>query len=115
MSSIAHVDNSEFFRKLMRTFLLEVGHQVESFERGEDVLDMVNSGNADIVIMGLEIMDMSGEDLIKRLAASSPKVPVIVVSSNEDEERSRRLADLGVKGVIGKSGNWKDALGKLLK
>ena len=115
MSNIVHVDNSEFFRKLMKTFLSEGGHQAESFERGEDALNKVNNGSTDIVIMGLEIADMNGEDLINRLAASFPKIPVIVVTSSDDVERSEHLTGLGVKAVIGKSGNWKEELGKLLK
>ena len=113
MGSIVHVDNSDFFRKLMRTFLVELGHESEGYSRGEDALDVAMSGKVDFVITGLELADMSGEDFIKQLIVST-QVPIIVVTSNENDSQRNHLESLGVKAVVLKSGNWKDQLGEQL-
>ena len=114
MSRIVHVDNSEFFRKLMKTFLSELGHESENFSRGEDAVNKVKAGKADWVITGLSLADMGGEEFIKRLAVSAQLVPVIVVTSSDEEAQHKRLDALGVKAVIQKSGDWKDTLAQQL-
>ena len=110
MSRIVHVDNSEFFRKLMKTFLSELGHESENCSRGEDAVNKAKAGRADWVITGMSLADMGGEEFVKRLAVSAQSVPVIVVTSSDDEAQHRRLEALGVKSVIQKSDDWKEQL-----
>jgi DNA-binding response OmpR family regulator len=98
----------------MRTFLTEQGLESESLERGEDVVNAVNTGEVSFVITGLALADMSGEELIKRIIASSHSVPIITVTSNDEEAQAKRLSALGVKANILKSGNWKDELRNIL-
>jgi len=112
---IIHVDNSEFFRKQLKTYLSENGHYSESFASGEEAMEAVNAGKANCVITGLSLADMSGEELLKRLAVSSKTVVKIVLTSNYDEAQYKRLGVLGVKAIIQKSGDWKSELGKLIK
>ena len=114
MSNIIHVDNSGFFRKMMKTFLLEIGLESESYSRGEDALDIVATGRVSCVITGLELVDMSGEELIKRLFFAPQPVSIIVVSSNSDETRNKYLEALGVMAIIQKTGTWKEDLRKIL-
>ena len=115
MKHIIHVDNSEFFRKLMKSFLSEKGMECESFEKGEDAVNAVASGNATFVITGLALADMSGEEFLKRLITLPHKTPVIVVTSSDELEKQKRLDALGAKAVILKTGDWKAELGKLLR
>jgi two-component system cell cycle response regulator len=114
MSRVIHVDNSEFFRKLMKTFLSEMGLESQSFERGEDTINAVNAGEVSFVITGLALADMSGEELVKRIIASSHPVPIIAVTSNDETAQAARLSALGVKANILKSGNWKEELRNIL-
>ena len=111
MSRIVHVDNSEFFRKLMKTFLSELGHEAESFAGGKDAAAAVKAGKIDCAITSMQLADMSGEEFIKRLADSPQAVPVMVVTSSNDEAQHKRLGALGVKAIIQKSGDWKGELG----
>ena len=107
---VVHVDNSKFFQKVMKVFLAELGIQSDSFERGEDVLDVVESHKVSCVITGLELADMSGENLIKKLMFASYGMTIIAVTSSDDDVRAQRLAELGVKATIQKGGNWKEKL-----
>jgi FixJ family two-component response regulator len=107
---VIHVDNSGFFRKVMKYFLAELGLECQSLDRGEDVLDAVEAHKVGCVITGLELIDMSGEELIKRLLFASYSMTIIAVTSNADEERAQRLSELGVKATIQKGGNWKEKL-----
>jgi DNA-binding NarL/FixJ family response regulator len=114
MGKVIHADNSEFFRKLMRTFLSEMGFESESMERGEDVIKAINAGEASMVITGLSLADMSGEELIKRIIATPHPVQIITVTSNTEEAQAKRLSALGVMANILKSGDWKGELQNIL-
>ena len=114
MRHVIHVDNSEFFRKLMRSFLSEKGLECESFEKGEDAVNAVADGRATFVITGLELPDMSGEELLKRLMTLPQKTPIIVVTSSDIAAKNKRLEALGVKAIILKTDDWKAELRKIM-
>ena len=107
---VIHVDNSQFFRKVMKVFLSELGIEAISYDRGEDVLDAVEAHKVSCIITGLELADMSGEDLIKKLLFSAHTMTLIAVTSSDNDERAQRLSELGVKATIQKGGNWKEKL-----
>ena len=115
MKHIIHVDNSDFFRKLMKSFLSEKGLECEGFEKGEDAVNAVSNGQASFVITGLELPDMSGEELLKRLITLPNKTPVIVVTSNDVTSKENHYKSLGVRDIIMKSDDWKAELRKILK
>ena len=114
MKHIIHVDNSDFFRKLMRTFMAEMGQELESFENGADAIEAVKSGKANCVITGLELSDMRGDEFIKRLQVAAQSLPVIVVTSKENDADEKRLKALGVKAIVQKSGDWQKELKKYM-
>ncbi|MCL1930750.1 MAG: response regulator [Treponema sp.] len=107
---VLHVDNSKFFQKVMKVFLSELGIETLSYERGEDVLDAVEAHKVSCVITGLELADMSGEELIKKLLFASYGMTIIAVTSSHDDVRAQRLEELGVKATIQKGGDWKEKL-----
>jgi FixJ family two-component response regulator len=107
---VIHADNSGFFRKVMQVFLSELGLESKGYERGEDVLDAVEARKVSCVITGLELMDMRGEDLIKKPLFSSNSMTIIAVTSSHSEERPQLLAEHGVKATIQKGGDWKEKL-----
>ncbi|MCL2214766.1 MAG: response regulator [Treponema sp.] len=115
MKHVIHVDNSEFFRKLMKTFLSEKGFESESLEKGEDAVKAVADDKAMFVITGLSLADMSGEEFLKRLMTLPQKVPIIVVTSSDEDVKHKRLEALGVKKIIMKSDDWKKELSDILK
>jgi len=112
MRHIVHVDNSKFFRKLMKIFLSELGLVCDGYDMGEDALTAVMTGEVSCVITGLELPDMSGEKLISRIIALAPSALTIIVvtSSAHDEERVKALERMGVKATIQKAGDWKEKL-----
>ena len=110
MRYIIHVDNSRFFRKMMRIFLAELGLESEGFSHGRDALNALKTGNVSCVITGLELPDMRGEQLIQQVKAFGRSMTIIAVTASGDEERVKDLEALGVKATIQKAGDWKEKL-----
>jgi len=107
---VIHADNSGFFRKVIKAFLEELGIDSDGFERGDDVLNEVGNRKVSCVITGLELADMTGEELIRQLQYSGHLMTIIAVTSSGNEERIKSLDEMGVKATIQKGGNWKEKL-----
>ena len=106
---IIHVDNSEFFRKLVRTNLQAQGFEVESYDSAQEASLAISSGFIDLVIMGLTFADVEGHEFFHRIVQSYAG-PVIVISSDVNEEKEADLISKGAKAAINKSGPWKEKL-----
>jgi len=107
---VIHADNSTFFRKVIKVFLAELGIDSDSFDKGDDVLNEVGNRKVSCVITGLELADMTGEELIRQLIYSGHSMTIIAVTSSLNEDRIASLEQMGVKATIQKGGNWKEKL-----
>jgi len=107
---VIHADNSGFFRKVLKIFLAELGIDSDGFDKGDDVLNEVGNRKVSCVITGLELADMTGEELIRQLQYSGHLMTIIAVTSSVNDERIKILEELGVKATIQKGGNWKEKL-----
>lgn len=110
MKKIIHVENSDFFRKLVRTFLSERGFLVESFNHGSAALEAINTGEVGLIITGLSFSDMEGSEFIKRAIGYPHNIPIIALTSTQDPETEHLLYELGIKARVLKSGIWQEQL-----
>ena len=109
MKKIVHIDNSEFFRKLMKAFLEEEGFEVQSYESAQDANLAIGSEFVDMVIMGLAFADLDAHEFLKRTVEEFAG-PIIVLSSSVDNREVEELITHGAKLAINKSGPWKQIL-----
>jgi DNA-binding response OmpR family regulator len=109
MKTIIHIDNSEFFRKIMRNFLSKEGFEVEGYDKAEDANIAISGGAASMVIAGLAIAGVEGDDFVRRIIESYAG-PVIILSSSIDRQNEDALLALGVKAAINKAGAWQVVL-----
>lgn len=114
MSQVVHIDNSEFFRKMMKIFLSELGYESESYEKGRDAIYSLQNKRVACIITEVELPDMSGEELIKQLKIHSQPMSIVALTSITETEKIKHLEALGVLAVVQKSDNWKEQLRKLL-
>ncbi|MDR0525448.1 MAG: response regulator [Spirochaetaceae bacterium] len=115
MKTIIHVDNSEFFRKLVKTFLGEHGFEVESFDNAEEALGQVSAGQVGLIITGLSFSDMDGNEFIKRIIGYPYIIPIIALTSSQSPQIEYEARRLGVKGWIHKSSAWQEQLLPLVR
>ena len=109
MKKIIHVDNSEFFRKLVKSFLQGEGFEVEGFDNAQDANMAIGTEIVDMVIMGLTFADIEGEEFLIKVVEIFAG-PIIVISSSVDNKKEEELLELGAKAAISKSGPWKEDL-----
>jgi CheY-like chemotaxis protein len=98
------VDDDPGIRRLLVIFLSRQGFQLlEACDGGEALAEM-HAGNVDLVIMDLMMPGVSGFDVLRARAADSSllRIPMIVVTANNNRALSDELLDKCVYAVIGK-------------
>lgn len=90
------VDDSETIRELLTAILKSRGFEIIEAESGSDALRKLNGYRPDMVITDIDMPDMNGIDLIKKLKEKKAykDIPIIVLSS-----LSRKLAGVEEKDL----------------
>src|SRR3954468_12061294 len=76
------VDDELSLRKVLAATLQREGYQVEVAADGEEALLALERDGADVVVTDLVMPKMDGLSLLRKVVASHPDVPVIVVTAH---------------------------------
>ena len=85
------VDDDEEFRKMLRPFLREAGHTVLDAASGREALLTAVDSEPDIVVSDVQMPDMDGLELCRRLRAErrTATIPILLMSGTSKEERDQ--------------------------
>jgi two-component system, sensor histidine kinase RpfC len=93
-------------RMVLESLLSKAGHRVSSVEDGEAVLNALEIGDYDVVIVDLHMPGISGLEMLSQLrlmeAGSSRRTPVIVLSADVTPDAIKRCEQAGAKMFIAK-------------
>ena len=87
---------------LVQDTLQEFGYEVRIATDSHEALELLASFQPAVVLLDLSLPGLSGEVGLKRLRREAPKVPVIIVSGNRDEEQARTLLAQGAFDYVTK-------------
>jgi DNA-binding NtrC family response regulator len=76
------VDDEQSLRKVLAATLQREGYEVEVAADGEQALAALDRDGADVVVTDLVMPKMDGLSLLRKVVASHPDVPVIVVTAH---------------------------------
>ena len=102
MAKILVVDAQEDFREVLRSVLRAYGHEVVTAAGGKEALQCVDSSLPSVVLLDPALPDKSGLDVLVRIRASAPHLPIVIVSENLSPEVESRARELGVTDVLRK-------------
>ncbi len=102
MAKILVVDAQEGFREVLRSVLLAYGHEVVTAVGGKEALQCVDSSLPSVVLLDPALPDKSGLDVLVKLRALAPHLPVVIVSENLSTEVESLARELGVTDVLRK-------------
>ena len=96
------VDDEPAILRFLRTGLAAQGFVVSEAETGRTALDNVGRAGTDLVVLDLGLPDMDGLDVIRKIRSSGSAVPIIVLSSRDDEASKVAALDLGADDFVTK-------------
>src|SRR5258708_7177167 len=76
------VDDEQSLRKVLTATLQREGYEVQVAVDGEEALAALDRDGADVVVTDLVMPRMDGLSLLRKVVASHPDVPVIVVTAH---------------------------------
>ncbi len=96
------VDDDESLRRSVRNLLSSVGFRVETFVSAEEFLESAHRANTGCLVLDLRMAGMNGLDLLRHLAATGSRIPVIILTAHGDEEARRQSLEAGAVAFLGK-------------
>jgi len=95
------VDDEPPIRKLLRMGLTAQGYQVLEAPNGKAALDLLDQ-SPDLIILDLGLPDMQGIELLKTIRSRNDGVPIVILSSRDDEAGKVQALDGGADDYVTK-------------
>lgn len=96
------VDDEPAIRRFLRAALGSQGYVVSELEEGRPVIDAVRRKATDLLVLDLGLPDVDGLEVIRHVRAADATLPIIVLSSRNEETAKVEALDLGADDYITK-------------
>jgi DNA-binding NarL/FixJ family response regulator len=106
MTRVLIVDDHAVVRAGLRQILAEAGDIVVTGEAGDGpaAIELLRGGTFDVVVLDISLPGRSGVEVLKRIKAEWPKLPVLILSTYPEEQYAVRLLRSGAGGYLSKEG-----------
>jgi two-component system, LuxR family, response regulator FixJ len=96
------VDDDASLRRSLRNLLTSVGLRVETYPSAEAFLESVHRDDVGCLVLDLRMAGMNGLELLRHLAATGSRIPVIILTAHGDDEARRRSLQAGAVALLEK-------------
>jgi len=96
------VDDEPAILRFLRTGLAAQGFVVSEAVTGSGVLESVRRKATDLIVLDLGLPDIDGLEVIRRMREEGSAVPIVVLSSRDDEGSKVAALDLGADDFVTK-------------
>jgi DNA-binding NtrC family response regulator len=103
------VDDVDYSRQLLRNAILSASHNEKiknkrfkfvNSSNGQDTFAKIEQHNPDLIFLDIELPDMNGIEILKRIKAQDPKSFVIMVSGESTIDNVKGSLSNGAAGFI---------------
>ncbi len=104
MIRIAIVDDHALVRAGLRQFMAEQPDFCVTAEAatGREAMDIVRQGEVDVVLLDINMPDISGVDTLAAIKARQPELPVLILSGFAETHYATTMLRLGAAGYLNK-------------
>jgi two-component system KDP operon response regulator KdpE len=107
------IDDEPAIRRFLRTSLSAQNYSVLEAEDGESGLAMLQRNAIDVLVLDLGLPGIDGLEVLKRMREGGSSVPVIVLSSRDDEKGKVAALDLGADDYVTKPFGMEELLARI--
>ena len=114
-TSVVIADDHPIVRRGLHDLLAEEPDLavVDEVADGDALLAVVAAGGPDVIVLDLALPGARGLDLLRRLRAEHPRVPVLVLSIHPEEPYALRCLKAGAAGYVEKSSDPAELVGAI--
>jgi len=113
--TILVVEDDDGLNALMQKVLQRAGFQTEGVSKGSDALARLGNMKANLVMLDYLLPDMTGEEVVLRLADQKMNVPFIIVTGHGDEKIAVKMMKLGARDYVIKTSGFLDVLPQVVE
>jgi two-component system, OmpR family, KDP operon response regulator KdpE len=106
------VDDEPPIRKLLRMGLTAHGYQILEAPNGKTALELLSEA-PDLIILDLGLPDTQGHELLRTIRTRNDSVPIVVLSSREDEAGKVQALDFGADDYVTKPFGMDELLARI--
>jgi two-component system, OmpR family, KDP operon response regulator KdpE len=107
------IDDEPPIRKLLRVGLSAHGYQIMEASSGKMALELLGEQPPDLIILDLGLPDMQGHELLRTMRARNDRVPIVVLSSRDDEAGKVQALDSGADDYVTKPFGMDELLARM--
>jgi DNA-binding response OmpR family regulator len=96
------VDDEEPVREVLGEYFSGQGYQVETAGSGAEALERVQRRRPDLVLLDVRMPGLDGVEVLKRLREVDGRLPVVMITANEDEALARSMLSIGAFDYVAK-------------
>ncbi|MFC1508214.1 response regulator [Candidatus Omnitrophota bacterium] len=98
--SLLVVDDEENIRRLLVEFFRTKDYKVVEAESGEKALEIARSEKFSMVLLDIDMPGMNGIATLPKLLEIDPKLGIVMVTGNQDDEKVGKAMELGASGYV---------------
>lgn len=103
--SILLADDNKYVLNSLSSYIeeqedLEVLYKAEN---GKEVLDLIEKGDCDIVVLDLSMPEYDGFEVLRQLKIKNIKTPVLIFTNYNEENQILTIRKLGASGYVCKT------------
>ena len=100
--AIAVLDDEPEMRTALRRLLTCRGFQVVEYGRAQDLLSVLDSDPPDCLLLDLHLPGINGFDVLEALRSRQSRIPVVVVTADDEPDTPERVRMLGASAYLKK-------------
>src|SRR5207244_4620285 len=98
-STLTVDDDSDFVESLSAS-LMALYYEIERSSHGSDAHMAIRLVRPDVVLLDIRMRGLSGVEVLKRIRAMDPTIPVIMVTAADDPLLIRETREIGAYGYL---------------
>jgi two-component system KDP operon response regulator KdpE len=107
------VDDESSIRRALRPPLVELGFQVAEASRGEEALQALRAAAYDVVLLDINMPGIGGIETLRRIRASAPRLPVLMLTVRDGEEEKVEALELGADDYVTKPFSTRELIARI--
>ena len=113
--TILAVDDKAFFLNMITTQLQGEGYRLTCVNSGKAALKFLQNATPDLFILDIEMPEMNGLELAKKIRDAGHKAPIIFLTANTDRDSIAKAKKTGATDFVVKPINKVQLIGKIKK
>ena len=108
-------DDDPSVRLLLRHILENEGYSTLEAENGREALDLLNGNEVNMILLDAVMPEINGFEACKKIKLNNPDIPVIMITSLDDDTSVETAFKCGADDYITKPVNWSVLKHKILR